>query len=47
MKKEKNISAMERALSEKGELPLFSPYRGGDVGKRIVKILMEEVDISN
>ena len=47
VKKEKVLSAMERALCEKGELPLSSPYGDGDAGKRIVKILMEEVDRSN
>jgi len=47
VKKEKVLPAMERTLSEKGELPLLSPYGNGDAGKKIVKILMEEVDISN
>lgn len=45
VKKETVLSAMERALSEKSELSRFSPYGDGDAGKRIVKILMEEVEI--
>ena len=47
LRKEKILSAMEHVLSEKGEPPLFSPYGDGDAGKRIVKILMEEIEISS
>lgn len=32
---------------EKGEPPLFSPYGDGDAGKGIVKILVEEIEISS
>jgi len=45
VKKEKILSAMERALSERVELPRFSPYGDGNAGKKISKIVMEEVSI--
>ena len=45
VKKEKILSAMERALSERVEFPRFSPYGDGNVGKKISKIVMEEVSI--
>lgn len=47
VEKESILSAMDGALSEKGEFPAVSPYGDGVAGKRIVKILMEEMDISN
>ena len=47
VEKEKALSAVERVLSEKGELPRFCPYGDGNAGKRIVKILMEGMDLSS